>query len=205
MARQRIFDSHESLAQMYRDGMTLQEIGDRFGGTRERVRQILAKLGVSRGEGGQQVRAMKRFAIVADVQRSRREKRRAKLESQFGCDFETLMELGSGEYPLAAVRKHNRSPVDKFITQRRNAKFRGIDWNMTLTEWWRVWAESGKWDERGRGGYVMARLGDSGPYSVENVYITEAGQNVRDFHAVAENKARWRAAQASAIKKRPPS
>lgn len=38
---------NEILLQMYRDGKTLQECGDRFGLTRERVRQILNKFGFS--------------------------------------------------------------------------------------------------------------------------------------------------------------
>lgn len=40
------------MATLYRQGMTLAEIGLRFGITRERVRQRLALAGVSRTEGG---------------------------------------------------------------------------------------------------------------------------------------------------------
>lgn len=40
------------MAQLYRDGKTLQDVADVFGLTRERVRQILARVGVvRRGRG----------------------------------------------------------------------------------------------------------------------------------------------------------
>ena len=40
------------MAQLYRDGKTLQDVADVFGLTRERVRQILARAGVvRRGRG----------------------------------------------------------------------------------------------------------------------------------------------------------
>lgn len=71
-----------------------------------------------------------------------------------------------------------------FRRQQRSANERGIAWEMTLDEWWRVWQDSGHWSQRGRrsGQYVMARLGDVGPYSVANVYITTSGENVKDYY-----------------------
>lgn len=40
------------MAALYAEGKTLQNIGDQFGITRERVRQILARLGVQRRTRG---------------------------------------------------------------------------------------------------------------------------------------------------------
>ena len=53
------------------------------------------------------------------------------------------------------------------------AKLRKIAWEFTYESWWEVWESSGKWEQRGRGKgkYVMSRIGDIGPYSPSNVFI----------------------------------
>jgi hypothetical protein len=70
----------------------------------------------------------------------------------------------------------------KYRAHRANAKFRGVEWVISLEEWWSVWRESGKWEQRGcrHGQYVMARCGDVGPYRLGNVYICLASQNASD-------------------------
>lgn len=47
----------EKMAELYRSGKTLQQIGDMYSVSRERVRQILAPLGFSRESGGSYVRS----------------------------------------------------------------------------------------------------------------------------------------------------
>ena len=69
----------------------------------------------------------------------------------------------------------------KYCRQKGGAKARGIPWQFTLVQWWDVWKSSGKWDERGIGGYVMGRFGDVGPYSASNVYICTHAQNTHDW------------------------
>lgn len=70
----------------------------------------------------------------------------------------------------------------KYRNQMARAKHRGIEWNLTFEQWMRIWEESGKWQLRGKGmgKYVMARNGDVGPYSPENVSIIPYEQNATD-------------------------
>lgn len=71
---------------------------------------------------------------------------------------------------------------DAYYKQKASAKKRGIAWEISIAEWWKVWKESGKWSERGRGSgkFCMCRKGDQGPYKTENVSIGEYSQNCAD-------------------------
>lgn len=62
------------------------------------------------------------------------------------------------------------------------AKVRGIEWQLTFEEWWDIWEQSGKYEQRGRGAgkYCMSRIGDVGPYSVNNVVIKTIDDNNRE-------------------------
>lgn len=79
-----------------------------------------------------------------------------------------------------AQHAYHRSPRGKFNRQKVRARERGISWCLTFEEWWEIWQKSGKWHLRGNKTwqYVMARYGDVGPYSPENVYIASFSENL---------------------------
>jgi len=69
-----------------------------------------------------------------------------------------------------------------FGYQRRSAKQRNIDFELTYEEWLEIWMSSGFAHLRGKGTgtYCMARHNDIGPYAVGNVSIISFEQNVID-------------------------
>lgn len=161
-----------SFAERYAAGETLQSIGESCGLTRERVRQVLASRGISGSDGGASVGAAKRRVATED-------KREIACQARRGCslaEYESLVRIGQ---ELARQGwSSRRQPIGAFFSQKGNAKARGIEWHLTLWQWWTIWQESGRWDERGRGhGFVMCRKADEGPYSVENVVIAPAHFN----------------------------
>jgi hypothetical protein len=173
------------MANRFAAGQTLQQIGDLFGLSRERVRQIIKPLGMNRARGGQRVVSNLRLFSIAERRIASRQKRIQKQEEYFGCSYSEIMNLSGGVAPFMARKKTPFSPVSRFLEQKINATKRGIGWELSLPEWWRIWQDSGKWELRGRGaGYCMGRFGDSGPYSVDNVYICTIGQNFSDSHIV---------------------
>lgn len=163
----------ERMCALYRSGWTLQEIGDEYGITRERVRQVIGVRGLKREHGGVRKRA---------VDNARR--RRAALESRwdprymehFGADLATVRRLNGGH------RGHKKGTLAwSFHNQKNAAKHRGVAWELTFPEWIVIWELSGHLHERGRGyGYCMARKGDTGPYAIDNVYITTCAGNAQD-------------------------
>jgi len=70
----------------------------------------------------------------------------------------------------------------RYLQQRARARMRMISFTISLTEWIKIWADSGKWDQRGigKGQYCMSRVGDAGGYEVGNVFIQPMASNVKD-------------------------
>lgn len=165
------------MCSLYKSGRTLQEIGDMYDMTRERVRQIIGKYGLKGKSGGKFVSSTPN-KIHSEIER--RKKAEARCFSTYGCDIKTFSEMNEG-----LRRTDKKSPVLKFVHQRNSARYRKIEWELTFFQWMTIWRNSGKWAERGQGigKYCMARKLDTGPYSESNVYITTCDDNVRDYQA----------------------
>lgn len=65
----------------------------------------------------------------------------------------------------------------RYRTHRWTAHHRGIPFELTYKQWLSVWKNSGHFNDRG---YVMARFGDEGGYSLDNVKIITRGENVSE-------------------------
>lgn len=85
---------------------------------------------------------------------------------------------------LERERKWIVTPKGQYSVQKRKAKQRQIEWRLSFDDWWNIWQESGHWEERGdsKGKYCMSRYGDTGPYSVENVYINKFEDNTKEVY-----------------------
>lgn len=157
----RDMDRVRRMAELYKSGKTLQQIGDEYGMTRERVRQLISFVGLSRKSGGAHFHA-KRSEVAKHA------KKDTWALKKWGCTYAQYRNLVLMNWPTRA-----------FCYQKRTAGHRGIEWKFTLWQWWTVWQESGKWEQRGRGHnkYVMARKGDVGPYEAGNVFICTLSEN----------------------------
>jgi hypothetical protein len=155
------------LAAHYKAGKNMQQIGDFYGVTRERVRQVLVSIGINYSSSGR--------ALSADQKRKSAAERRIEWKEQnilkrWGCSVEEHKEGKKLGYVLA------------FTEQRRNARNRGIEWRLSYKQWIDWWRATGRLDARGRtgGGYCMSRIGDSGPYSLENIECKTIAENSRE-------------------------
>lgn len=146
-------------AEKYENGVSMSDIGAELGVTRQAVDQMLLRLGVCRD-------GMKEAKKAATRARWKSAKD-AKAMARYGCTWDELQST------TALARK-------QFMYQRSNAKGRGIDFCLTFWQWWTIWLESGRYELRGRSGYVMARFGDVGPYAVGNVEIITSTENIKN-------------------------
>lgn len=154
------------MVDMHRQGLILEKIGQHFGVTRERVRQVLAKQGITREHGGQSV------AVRAAAASHKRERAvaRARTEQKWGMDFDLCREL------------RRNGTIRKWEMQRKSSLLRGIEWHLTFAEWYAVWQASGKLHLRGRGKgkYCMSRIKDAGGYRMGNVHVQLCTDNSKE-------------------------
>lgn len=159
----------EEMAALYREGVTLSEIGSRYGLTRERVRQLMTReLGITRINGGAHVQAIRSAEEYFD-----------------NLDARCRAKNGMGRAEYNVTRKilgaNGKTAREAFSMQRRNMIHnRGYEWKLTFAQWWAVWEESGKWAERGRGegGYWLVRKNNAGAYEDGNVEVKSGGEFV---------------------------
>lgn len=144
---------------------TLQEIGDEWNVTRERVRQIIVQHG---GFVPGEVR-FKRYELARTQKRAAYEIDKADRDlKKHGMTSEAIKQLSplrrtDEAHPLALYRRWRQN-----IRTQHGVKAIGL----TFAEWWKIWQDSGHWGERGRGhGHWMARRDTSKPWTPDNIHI----------------------------------
>lgn len=178
------------MANLYRSGKTLEQIGLQYGLTRERVRQILKSTGVKKTDRG----GVKEAAVArTEERRMRAVIENAKALDRFGLTSNEYRQLRRMNREMREQGRGNwTTPTYAFTMQKNNAKRRGIEWKLTLAEWWAIWQASGKWDERGRGRYGLLRHGNTGPFVIGNVFVGKwkrgrgSWASIRGGHQLAE-------------------
>jgi hypothetical protein len=151
----------QEIKKLFAAGMTLQAIGTKYRVSRERIRQILFKVGVYGKHGGH-------FKRSQDA---------AKL-AQFKYWNDELPRLGCNRTELLKITGSLRisvqgSPVNRFIAKRKWAMARGEAWELTFPQWRAVWAASGHWcaSPRRQNKWIMVRHNKQVPWSQGNVRI----------------------------------
>lgn len=76
------------------------------------------------------------------------------------------------------------SQKSAYLIQKRKAFSRGIDFELTFEEWAQWWSEQGVDKNQSNGNTAetlcMCRKGDTGPYSLDNIYCATRRQNSID-------------------------
>lgn len=80
---------------------------------------------------------------------------------------------------------YEHQPRGIYTRQRANARRREIPFDLSYEEWWKIWEESGLWEQRGVGKdkYCMSRINDEGGYQVGNVEIKSSTANSKEYAA----------------------
>lgn len=156
-------------------GETLQEIGDSLLITRERVRQIAAKRGVT-AKVSQARRREFSAQTKLEQEAARLRAREERYQSAYGCSYAEVIDLNGG-LPLT----HPDSRSQNYRLWVRNAVVRmRSDVKLTLPQWAAAWGEH--WEERGRGrNYRLSRIDRNKGFTPDNV-ICERGDEAMSRH-----------------------
>ena len=177
-------ERNREIAQAYADGVPLRDLSSRYGISAQRISMIAKHQGYPlRGAG------RKHGVRQSPHERLTRQQRRDRAILSSGVTSDQFTDP-----------EEMRTAYRRFIEQRGRARDRGIRWSLTFPQWWALWDSSGLWAARGRArgdSAVMARLGDTGPYSVENVYITTLAKNFVDSHLVRGHRIKGEASAAA--------
>lgn len=98
--------------------------------------------------------------------------------------MEKVWRQANPERVRAYRTKWSRANPDRaaFVRQRENARKRGIDWTLTFEEWRTWWGDDFARRGRRRGQLVMARLRDTGTYSLGNIKKVTCSENLSEGH-----------------------
>ena len=148
------------------EALTMQEIGDLYGVSRERVRQVLRRYGVESEAGGAALRQRRQASVTASAVEANRKAADAIRESvcqeRHGCTLQQYAQIPN-------------EAREAFAQQRCNALGRGVPWDdsFKLWQWYSVWQASGRFALRGRRSnkYVMRRIDPAHGYAQDNVQI----------------------------------
>jgi len=140
------------IVHLAKQGLPTEAIGRQYGITAERVRQICNRAGLPHDERGQ---------LLAWQQ-----KRQAKQEAE---DTRYLARWGLTREQVLTLRSIGATAA--YTQQRGNQLKRNLVWGLSLRDWWLIWHESGKWEERGRHRYGMSCYDKAKGFVPGNVFI----------------------------------
>ncbi|WP_143136949.1 hypothetical protein [Burkholderia ubonensis] len=101
--------------------------------------------------------------------------------------------VGMSDEELNRIRRQMkarglRDPLKAFKQQRYSALQRGIDFDLSFSQWWGLWELHYHLRGIRSGQMVMARNGDSGPYAIGNVAIKTSRANHREAHGYDDHE-----------------
>lgn len=166
---------------LYRDGATMAEIGEQFTLTRQRVKQILDRRGLSKDQGGA---AIRRKSLELEKRKALAQKRAAKkqemikwCEDHLGCSLQEA-EAINNHVPIQRRGSKRNAPasiLDRYLGTRDQCRHKGQRHYLTFPEWYAAWVASGHWDNGPEKGWALVRVDPSQGWSSDNAQVVRMG------------------------------
>jgi hypothetical protein len=158
------FSRDHDMCCLFRSGETLEEVSTHYSICRERVRQILARNGLSGADGGKAVKVAK----AKKEQAAKLEAYRAKRAEKFGVTWD--------EYVL--IKKHiGSSSVNRFNIMRHHVikgtgNYKATTFEISLADYVDIWESSGH--DVNQKGFCLTRNDYTKGFTKDNLCIVSA-------------------------------
>lgn len=165
------------MIQYFKSGLTYQQIGDMYGISRQRIQQILSKHRITYKDGGFHL------LVIARSRERKKLKEAYLIKSRTDRIFRNFKCSPDEYYAIMGTKRYKTNPggpAQAYYQQCRSAGLRGIKFELTFPQWFKIWKDSGHLEDRGKAKYVMTRFGDKGPYALGNVAIKTSSENIKE-------------------------
>jgi len=172
------------IASLFLSGVTMQEIGDLFGLTRQRVQQILKDQGINGHQGGNSLFVAHRQKQKEDLRRlMEKEKEKGRIADMdqwsrkvLGVPLEEAFRLNGKPFRTKRRSSHNQEIYQRYLAIKHQFGYKHPDdAYLTFSEWHQVWMASGRWENGPKGGYGIIRKYKNQPWSVQNARVVRLG------------------------------
>lgn len=159
------------MVRLFREGMSLSEIGALYGITRERVRQCLLRQGLTGKDGGIHVKALARTALR---EHRRREARERRIQRIYGCSIDELRDT------RAKLSIYMERRIEQIYRSKRAMALRqGVAWQISFPEFVTLMRPHMNEYGLGRKNIVIRRKDLTAPYTIDNVELTTLSDSSR--------------------------
>lgn len=169
----------EYICREFRAGKTTTELKEEFGCTTQGIQRLLRKNGLTRKDGGKHAQMAARKVTTSDHPKAMCDK--------YGCTKEQWDRL------RAMDEDYKKTPLAQFHTFKNNFQNinPGVEFNMTMWEWWCIWEKSGMWGKHKRnpdGMHVMVQIDKAKPLTSDNAQIVQFGDHLRATRKTKKDK-----------------
>jgi hypothetical protein len=159
----------ERLASQYTtQNVTLEDLGQQEGITRERVRQLLKKIGISRNN------SYRHTSATVQREAAKRQKLERHCQHSYGCSWEDVKRV-TGRSVFANLRSH--PVISKWWHHRMTAQRKLIAWEITLPEYSELVSPILDKFGLGKNQLVVRRINPLGPFSRGNIEVVTLAES----------------------------
>ena len=168
---------NKRIAEKFKNGQTLSSIGKEYGISRQAVQIIISRSKLDRSNGGY-FGSKARIKERAEIKKEKQRNHIKKINDKYGMNYKDVRELQTTLCDTTCPTLTN--PTYVFFRKKHNAIRAGINWTLKFGDWWKLWSESGKWEERGRKNheYVLGRKTNKRGFTPENSVIITNKENI---------------------------